>query len=245
MDSTTRRSLACPKIRSGDSTHRPHAEPVGLRRAPSAAGGPVLRAIIDRVGPCRLEPMADRFGTLVRAIISQQISSKAAAAIEGRLRAIGGEPHHPGGPRARRGGAARHGLSGVKARSSSTWPRRLPRAAPLDAFDDSGTTRSSEALTAIKGIGGWTADMFLIFALNRPDVLPVGDLGVRAALRDRHGLAEIPRPSECPALADTGGPIARSRSGISGGAFDTPQPPTIATVEAKSPSPVKVRKRTG
>jgi 3-methyladenine DNA glycosylase/8-oxoguanine DNA glycosylase len=75
-------------------------------------------------------------------------------------------------------------------------------AAPVDDFDDWDDEAIIARLTAIKGIGRWTADMFLIFALNRPDILPVGDLGVRMGLRDRHGLAEIPKPSECPALAE-------------------------------------------
>jgi 3-methyladenine DNA glycosylase/8-oxoguanine DNA glycosylase len=74
--------------------------------------------------------------------------------------------------------------------------------APLDEFDDWDDAAIIASLTAIKGIGRWTADMFLIFGLNRPDVLPVGDLGVRAALRDRHGLDELPKPSECAALAE-------------------------------------------
>ena len=74
---------------------------------------------------------------------------------------------------------------------------------PLDAFDDSWDDAAIVAsLTSIKGIGVWTAEMFLIFSLNRPDVLPAHDLGVRAALRDRHGLAELPRPAECHALAE-------------------------------------------
>ena len=64
------------------------------------------------------------------------------------------------------------------------------------------TRRSSRSLTAIKGVGVWTAEMFLIFALNRPDVLPVGDLGVRVALRDRLGLPELPKPERCRALAE-------------------------------------------
>ncbi len=69
---------------------------------------------------------------------------------------------------------------------------------PLDDFDDSWDDEAiTEALTAVKGIGVWTAEMFLIFALNRPDILPASDLGVRAALRDRHGLAELPAPRDC------------------------------------------------
>ena len=64
------------------------------------------------------------------------------------------------------------------------------------------TRRSPRSLTAIKGIGVWTAEMFLIFVLNRPDILPASDLGVRVGLRDRHGLAELPRPRDCHSLAE-------------------------------------------
>ena len=59
-----------------------------------------------------------------------------------------------------------------------------------------------QSLTTVKGIGVWTAEMFLIFALNRPDILPASDLGVRVGLRDRHGLAELPRPRDCHSLAE-------------------------------------------
>ena len=76
-------------------------------------------------------------------------------------------------------------------------------AVPLERFDDSWDDPAIVAsLTSIKGIGVWTAEMFLIFSLNRPDVLPAHDLGVRTALRDRHGLANLPAPRECPALAE-------------------------------------------
>jgi DNA-3-methyladenine glycosylase II len=166
---------------------------------------PYLCAIIDRVGPCLLEPRTDRFGTLVRAIIGQQISSKAAASIHGRLVEIGGEPHRPErlielGEAALRG----VGLSGVKARYVLNLAEAVATAAvPLDAIDDSWTDAEVVgALVSIKGIGVWTAEMFLIFALGRPDVLPVGDLGVRVGLRDRHGLTELPRPGDCHALAE-------------------------------------------
>ena len=86
----------------------------------------------------------------------------------------------------------------------STWPRPSPpgrcRSTRFDdSWDDAAIT---QALTSIKGIGVWTAEMFLIFALNRPDMLPASDLGVRVGLRDRHGLAELPKPSECHALAE-------------------------------------------
>ena len=137
---------------------------------------PHLRAIIDRIGPCRLEPKPDRFGTLVRSIIGQQISTKAAASIHGRLVAIGGEPHHPdAADRARRGRrCAASGSRGSRPATCSTWPRPSPPGTvPLDAFDDSwdDARRSPRRSSPIKGIGVWTAEMFLIFALNRPDVL--------------------------------------------------------------------------
>jgi DNA-3-methyladenine glycosylase II len=165
---------------------------------------PYCAAAIDRVGPCRLEPRADRFGTLVRAIIGQQISTKAAASIDRRLREIGGEPHDPAvllqlGEDALRG----VGLSGVKARYVLNLAGAVAAGdAPLDEFDDWDDEAIIARLTSIKGVGRWTAEMFLIFALNRPDVLPVADLGIRVALRDRHGLPELPKPAECPALAE-------------------------------------------
>jgi DNA-3-methyladenine glycosylase II len=195
---------------------------------------PHLKAIIDRVGPCSLEPKADRFGTLVRAIIGQQISSKAAASIHNRLVAIGGEPHHPArlielGEPALRG----VGLSGVKARYVLNLAEAVGSGAvPLDAIDDSwDDARITRALTAIKGIGVWTAEMFLIFALNRPDVLPAGDLGVRVALRDRHGLAELPKPSECHALAEIWRPYRSIAIWYLWKGGDAPKTPTTAAVE--------------
>ena len=74
---------------------------------------------------------------------------------------------------------------------------------PLDEFDDTWDDQTIiRSLIAVKGIGVWTAEMFLIFVMNRPDVFPAGDLGVRAALRERHGLAELPAPRDCHPLAE-------------------------------------------
>jgi DNA-3-methyladenine glycosylase II len=164
-----------------------------------------LRAIIDRIGPCRLEPHPDRFSALVRSIISQQISTRAAASINARLVALGGEPHQPA--RLIELGEANLrtvGLSSAKARYVLNLAEAVASGqVPLDQFDDSWDDHAiTQSLTAVKGIGVWTAEMFLIFALNRPDVLPVGDLGVRVGLRNRHGLAEVPRPRDCHALAE-------------------------------------------
>ena len=160
---------------------------------------PKWEAIIDRVGPCRLEPRPDRFGTLVRAIIGQQISSKAATSIDKRLRDLCGEPHAPApllavGEEGLRG----VGLSGVKARYVLNLARAVEAGEiPLDELHAWEDERVVAALTAVKGVGNWTAEMFLIFALGRPDVLSVGDLGIRVGLRSFYGLDELPTPAEC------------------------------------------------
>lgn len=166
---------------------------------------PYLKEIIGRVGPCGLAPRENRFDALIGSIISQQISNKAAAAINGRLRLLSGGPHDPRRLLALDDAALRGaGLSSVKAR----YVRNVAEAiaggmVPLDEFDDSWSEEAIiESMTTIKGVGVWTVHMFLIFVLNRPDILPVGDLGVRMGIRDRHGLAELPRPAECRALAE-------------------------------------------
>ena len=167
--------------------------------------GPKWEAIIDAVGPCRLEIRPDRFGTLVRAIIGQQISSKAAASIDKRLRDLAGEPHAPG-PLLAVGEAGLRGvgLSGVKARYVLNLAEAVHNGSvPLDevhAWDDEAIVA---ALTSIKGIGSWTAEMFLIFALGRPDVLSPGDLGIKVGLRTFHGLENLPNPRECRELTES------------------------------------------
>ncbi len=165
---------------------------------------PKWEAIIGAVGPCRLRPRPDRFGTLVRAIIGQQISSKAATSIDRRLRELAGEPHDHapllalGEP-----GLRSVGLSGVKARYVLNLSQAIRDGSiPLDeihAWEDEAIVA---ALTTVKGIGAWTAEMFLIFALGRQDVLSVGDLGIRVGLRSFYGLDELPDPRECRELTE-------------------------------------------
>jgi len=190
---------------------------------------PHLRAIIDRIGPCRLEPHSDRFSALVRSIVSQQISTKAARSINLKLIAIGGDPHSPerlielGETRLRSAG-----LSGPKA----CYVLNLAGAVvsgdvPLGEFDDTWEDDAIiQSLTAVKGIGVWTAEMFLIFVMNRPDILPASDLGVRSALRQRHGLAELPAPRECHALAESWRPYRTVASWYIWRGTDTPRTPT-------------------
>ena len=176
-----------------------------LRRVDPEHFGP----LIERVGPCLLRPRPDRFATLVRAIVGQQISTRAAASIDARLRVLGGDPHQPAPLLALGEEAVRSaGLSGVKARYVLNLAEAVSSGrAPLDEFDGWDDEAIVVSLTSIKGVGVWTAEMFLIFALNRPDVLPVGDLGVRVGIRDRHGLADLPKPPQCRALTEAWRPF--------------------------------------
>jgi DNA-3-methyladenine glycosylase II len=190
-----------------------------------------LRAIIDRIGPCRLEPRPDRFGALVRSIIGQQISSKAAMSIHQRLVEIGGQPHQPRrlielGEESLRS----VGLSSAKARYVLNLAEAVSSGqVPLDEIDDSWDEPAIvETLTSVKGIGVWTAEMFMIFVLNRPDVLPVSDLGIRAGLKDRHALAELPKPGECCALAEMWRPYRTIASWYLWRRIDSARPPGIA-----------------
>jgi DNA-3-methyladenine glycosylase II len=160
--------------------------------------------LIEDVGPCRLEPRPDRFGTLVRAIIGQQISSKAATSIDLRLRELAGEPHAPG-PILAVGetGLRSCGLSGVKARYVLNLSRAVQEGAiPLDEVHNWEDEQVVAALTAVKGVGPWTAEMFLVFALGRQDVLSVGDLGIRVGLKTFFELEELPSPPRCRELAE-------------------------------------------
>jgi DNA-3-methyladenine glycosylase II len=178
----------------------PWAKAVAHLRRVDPHWGPV----IDRVGPCLLRPRRDRFGMLVRSIISQQISSKAAQAIAARLAALAGEPYEPARLIELGEASLRSvGLSGVKAGyvlnlSEAVLDGRIPLRRIGIWNDEQIITR----LTTVKGIGRWTAEMFLVFALNRPDVLSVGDLGIRAGIRRHFDLPELPKPRQCIELTE-------------------------------------------
>jgi DNA-3-methyladenine glycosylase II len=230
MNDAARRRSRRGRSTAGISAHRWASAVRHLRRV-----DPHLRAIIDRIGPCRLEPYPDRFGALIRSIVGQQISSKAARSINLKLIALSGDPHRP--ERLIELGETSLksvGLSGAKARYVLNLAQAVASGeVPLDEFDDSWEDEAiTRALTAIKGIGVWTAEMFLIFALNRPDILPASDLGVRVALRDRHGLAELPRPRDCHSLAEIWRPYRTVASWYIWRGTDTP-PARLVTPPVK------------
>ena len=153
---------------------------------------PVLRALIQRIGPCTLVPRPNAFGTLVGAIVAQQISAAAARTIHQRLWALTrGRPPEPRDILKRREATLRRvGLSRQKIAYLRDLAARVESGeldlAALETMDDDAVRA---ALTAVKGIGDWTADMHLIFTQNRPDVFAPGDAAVLAAMRDLYGLA--------------------------------------------------------
>jgi DNA-3-methyladenine glycosylase II len=173
------------------------------------AADPVLRGVIDAVGElgdARAGRPADHYGALVRSIIGQQLSTTAARAIYGRLvNRFGGQTPTPAevladDPEELRSAA---GLSRAKvAYLRSLAEHVLDGSVELERLDDLPDEEVIAELVAIKGLGVWTAQMFLMFHLQRPDVLPVGDLGIRRAVRDLYGLPELPGPAELEAIAE-------------------------------------------
>ncbi|MEB2312066.1 MAG: DNA-3-methyladenine glycosylase 2 family protein [Sorangiineae bacterium] len=164
-----------------------------LRRA-----DPRLAALIARVGRYRLEVgrSGSHFGALVRSIVYQQLSGKAAATIHGRLRAAL-EPEWPPSARALLAlGPERLracGLSRQKLASLTDLSLRVESGAlVLEALGRMSDDEIVAALTQVRGIGVWSAEMFLMFQLGRPDVWPASDLGVRKAVARLYHLSELP-----------------------------------------------------
>ncbi|MCO6455213.1 MAG: DNA-3-methyladenine glycosylase 2 family protein [Pirellulaceae bacterium] len=172
---------------------------------------PVMRRMMDDVGAFTLRPDRDRFGMLVRSIISQQISVGAARAIRQRLlQQIAPDRLQP---------ETLLRLDMDQLRSVGLSLQKATYLRDLSARASDGTVHlrtigrySDEQviaqLTQVKGVGHWTAQMFLIFALGRLDVFPHGDLGVRVAIRDRYGLPDLPDRETGLAIASAWRPFA-------------------------------------
>jgi len=167
--------------------------------------------MIEAVGPFTLRLERDRFGMIVRSIISQQISTSAARSIRRRLLDLVG----PNGLTAQR--LAQFDLE--KLRSAGLSPQKAGYVSDLAQKVSDGTVnlrhigrlsdeRVVESLTQIKGVGRWTAQMFLIFALGRPDVFPHDDLGVRTAIRNQYRLTELPDRETALMIAEPWRPYA-------------------------------------
>ncbi len=165
----------------------------------------VLKDLIKRVGPCTLEINPDGFSVLARSIISQQISTKAAQAIQGRLiAALGGSALRPRAILQTSLETLREvGLSANKAQALQDLSEKcVSGAVPLKKLPTMPDEEVIETLLPVRGIGRWTAEMFLMFRLHRPDVLPVGDLGIVTAVQKAYGLRKRPTPERLRKLGD-------------------------------------------
>jgi DNA-3-methyladenine glycosylase II len=171
-----------------------------MRRDPALAG------LVKRYGACGLTAAGerDRFEVLVRSIVSQQLSAKAADTIHGRvLEAVGTGGATPEGILSVAGDRLRAcGLSWAKVASVRDLATKVTEGSlALEALDTLEDEAVIQTMTGVRGIGRWSAEMFLIFRLGRLDVLPVGDVGVQRAMRGLYGLRKHPSPARMIQLA--------------------------------------------
>jgi DNA-3-methyladenine glycosylase II len=164
---------------------------------------PVLRAIINRVGPCRMEFGPAEFCSLAEAIVYQQLNGKAAVTIFKRFAALAGEPLTPEGILK----LSDEQLRGVGlSKQKSAYLKDLAAKTASGLLDFSRLPELSDQevikhLTQVKGIGVWTAHMFLMFSLRRPNVLPTGDYGVQMAVKKHYKKRKLPKPKDMEKIA--------------------------------------------
>ncbi|HEX3152806.1 MAG TPA: hypothetical protein VHR66_32335 [Gemmataceae bacterium] len=166
---------------------------------------PRLKPLIAHVGPCTLKPHRNAFRILSSSIVSQQISTKAAASISKRVRALCGR----GGIRPNAIAELTNeqlrtaGLSASKVLSMRSLSQYfLDNPTLVRRFKTMTDEEVIQALLPIRGVGVWTAQMFLIFCLGRPDVLPTADFGFQAGVRDVFGMPELPKAKYLEELAE-------------------------------------------
>ena len=164
-----------------------------------------LAAVIRQVGPCSMEHRGDPYRMLLRSVIYQQLAGAAARTIDGRLRALwrGRYPLpevllRASDAQLRAVGLSRQKIKAVRSVAEAFAARDVTNRALRRMEDDAVVA----AVTQIHGIGEWTAHMLLMFSLGRPDVLPVGDYGVRKGAMQLYGLRDLPKPKELEALAE-------------------------------------------
>jgi len=172
---------------------------------------PVVGRLIEQHGPYLPRPRGDPWGSLVRSILFQQLAGTAAMAIQRRLYALHGGAERVPTPEQllsttdeqfRAAGVSRQKAAYLRDLAAHASDGRLDLAS-LDSLTDESVI---EALTAVHGVGEWTAHMFLMFELGRPDVLPTGDLGVRIGMRKAYGLPEVPTPKQAREIGEPWAP---------------------------------------
>jgi DNA-3-methyladenine glycosylase II len=169
---------------------------------------PVMRAIIERVGPCRMEFGEPTFHSLAEAIIYQQLNGKAAVTIFKRFTDVAGAPVTPEGiiklseQQLRAVGLSKQKLSYLRDLAEKTKTGLLN----FEKLADMPEAEVIEHLTQVKGVGVWTAHMFLMFTLRRPDVLPTGDYGVQVAIKKYYRKRKLPKPKDMEKIAKAWSP---------------------------------------
>jgi len=160
--------------------------------------GPTLRAIIERVGPCRIQYGEPTFHSIAEAIVYQQLNGRAADTIFKRFTDVAGDPVTPEGilrlspEQMRAVGLSKQKSSYLRDLAEKTQAgllefERMPQMTDAEVI---------EHLIRVKGVGVWTAHMFLIFTLRRHDVLPVGDYGVQSAIKKAYRKRKLPKPKD-------------------------------------------------
>jgi DNA-3-methyladenine glycosylase II len=173
-----------------------------------AATDPTMAALVERVGKIDLktrlkrrseERPSDAYGALLRAIVGQQLSTKAARTIYGRILDLfgGSTPTPEQLLEAEETDLRAAGLSGRKVEYVRDLASHVIEGElELDRLDQLPDEEVIEEIVAVRGLGVWTAEMFLLFHLERPDVLSAGDLGIRKAIQVEYGLEEMPTPTQ-------------------------------------------------
>jgi DNA-3-methyladenine glycosylase II len=164
---------------------------------------PVLAEIIERIGPCRIQYGEPTFHSLAEAIVYQQLNGKAAETIFKRFADLAGMPLTPEGilkltdEQMRAVGLSKQKSSYLKDMAERAMRRELD----FSRLHDMSDAEVIEHLTQVKGVGVWTAQMFLMFTLKRPNVLPVGDYGVQNAIRRHYRKRKLPKPAQMEKIA--------------------------------------------
>jgi DNA-3-methyladenine glycosylase II len=188
-----------------EATAEPAKDDLAAAAAEVARRDPALGRLVDLLGPPAIRPpLEGYFAALVRAIAFQQLAGRAAAAIHGRFLANFVEGLTPEAVLALPEELFRSaGLSAAKTASiRDLAAKTVDGTVPLEGLEAYSDDEIVERLSKVRGIGPWTAEMFLIFQLRRPDVWPVDDFGVRKGYAIAHELSTLPKPKELAALGE-------------------------------------------
>jgi DNA-3-methyladenine glycosylase II len=164
---------------------------------------PVLRAIIERVGPYKIEYGEPTFHSLAESILYQQLNGKAAVVIFDRFTKAAGDPLTPEGilklsdAQMRAVGLSKQKTAYLRDLAQKTKDGLLN----FERLNDMSNEEVIEHLTQVKGIGVWTAHMFLMFTLRRPNVLPTGDYGIQMAMKKHYRKRRLPKPDQMEKIA--------------------------------------------